>query len=155
MPETTPAVHRVFVYGTLLAGEPNHYRLTHDPIRDVPLAVPGRLLYRVATRPEFTLYNLGYFPGVVAKGDTAVLGEVYEVTDDVLASLDRLEGHPHHYRREARALADGTMAWIYVFAREVREGDSDFDGAKRIESGDWRSVSPYRKAQPFAESLAR
>jgi gamma-glutamylcyclotransferase (GGCT)/AIG2-like uncharacterized protein YtfP len=159
-PETTPADApvsfpvRVFVYGTLLAGEPNHRRLSEDAYGD-PAREPAKLLYRVCTRPEFTLYNLGYFPGVVAKGGTAVAGEVYEVGAEVLAALDRLEGHPHHYRREERILADGTRAWIYVYAHEVRDGDVDYDGARRIASGDWRSVSPWRAAQPFAESLTR
>ncbi len=113
---------RCFVYGTLLSGEPNHGVLRGS-----------RCLGAVSTPPRFTLVDLGAFPGMLAEGTTAILGEVYEVDDDVLAKLDRLEGHPRFYLRAPIVLAGWQRAETYFFptARAV--------GRSIIPSGDWRS----------------
>ncbi|MEZ4323566.1 MAG: gamma-glutamylcyclotransferase family protein, partial [Polyangiales bacterium] len=87
---------RVFVYGTLLAGEPNHRVLAG-----------ARLVANARTQPAFELRDLGPFPGLVSGGAHAVAGEVYEVDEATLAALDRLEGHPRFYRRTRIALEDG------------------------------------------------
>ena len=65
---------RVFVYGTLLAGEPNHRVLTG-----------ARLVAKARTEPAFELRDLGPFPGLVSGGAHAVAGEVYEVDEATLA----------------------------------------------------------------------
>ena len=71
---------RVFVYGTLRAGEPNHYLLdNHD------------LVTRARTEAAFELVSLGAFPAMIAGGATAVVGEVYEIDPVTLAALDRLD----------------------------------------------------------------
>ena len=111
---------RVFVYGTLRVGESNH-RLLHGYS---PLAT-------VRTAPAFELVSLGAFPAMVRGGRTAILGEVYEVHGDTLADLDRLEGHPDFYRREAIELADGSEVLAYVLPRAAAR---DFPP---IPSGDW------------------
>ena len=59
---------RVFVYGTLLAGEPNH-RLLEAASFVGPAETP----------PVFSLVDLGPFPALVGGGAGAVVGEVYEV----------------------------------------------------------------------------
>ena len=70
---------RVFVYGTLRAGEPNHYLLDHHD-----------LVARARTEAAFELVSLGAFPAMIAGGTTAVVGEVYEIDPVTLAALDRL-----------------------------------------------------------------
>ena len=72
---------RVFVYGTLLAGEPNHRLLAR-----------ARLVTEARTKPAFELRDLGSSPRLVRGGAHAVAGEVYEVDEATLAALDRLEG---------------------------------------------------------------
>lgn len=112
---------RVFVYGTLLSGEPNH-RLLAD----------AELVGAARTEPEFDLVSLGAFPAMVPGGGTAIAGEVYEVDPDTLEALDRLEGHPRFYRRRAVRLDDGGEVLAYLLTPDqVR-------GRPRITSGDWR-----------------
>lgn len=113
---------RVFVYGTLLAGEPNHRVLTG-----------ARLVAKARTEAAFELRDLGPFPGLVRGGAHAVVGEVYEVDEATLAALDRLEGHPRFYRRTRIALEDGAAVETYLLAPEQVEG------RPVIASGNWRS----------------
>ncbi|MBC7171469.1 MAG: gamma-glutamylcyclotransferase, partial [Polyangiaceae bacterium] len=68
---------RVFVYGTLLAGEPNHRMLAG-----------ARLVAEARTEPAFELRDLGPFPGLVRGGAHVVVGEVYEVDGSTLVALD-------------------------------------------------------------------
>ena len=112
---------RVFVYGTLLSGEPNHR-----------LLVDAALLGEARTEPAFELVSLGAFPAMVAGGRTAVCGEVYDVNADTLAALDRLEGHPRFYRRRRIRLEDGGVVLAYVFTSEQARGQP------AIASGNWR-----------------
>ena len=111
---------RVFVYGTLRTGEPNH-RLLHGY---KPVAT-------LRTAPTFELVNLGAFPGMTRGGSTAVVGEVYEVRAETLVDLDRLEGHPNFYRREAIELEDGREVSAYLLR------PADARGYRPIPSGDW------------------
>ncbi len=78
-PEPSPPRH-VFVYGTLRAGGSNdirRYRPTPQWVGQG--SVPG------------TLYDLGAYPGMALGGEGRVIGEVYMVSADVEAALDRLE----------------------------------------------------------------
>jgi len=118
---------RVFTYGTLMAGEGNHHLLAH-----------ARLVGEARTREEFTLYDLGSFPGIVRGGEDAILGEVYEVDEPTLAALDRLESHPRFYRRTTIRLATGEDVEAYVLPPEL------VAGRPIIPSGSWRT----RKAAP-------
>lgn len=113
---------RVFVYGTLLAGEGNHR-----------LLATAKLIGEARTEPAFELRDLGAFPGLVRGGAYAVVGEVYAVDTETLARLDVLEGHPRFYRRTCIALADGTHVETYLLTPEQVEG------RPVIVSGNWRS----------------
>jgi gamma-glutamylaminecyclotransferase len=112
----------LFVYGSLLSGLHNH-----------PLLAGSRLIGSDRTRPAFTLVDLGAFPALVAGGNTAVVGEVWEVDAATLARLDRLEGHPRWYRRTPIRLASRRHAETYLMAA------SQVDGRILITGGDWRA----------------
>jgi gamma-glutamylcyclotransferase (GGCT)/AIG2-like uncharacterized protein YtfP len=113
---------RVFVYGTLLAGEDNHR-----------LLATATLVGEARTKPAFELRDLGHFPGLVKGGTCSITGEVYEVDAPTLARLDALEGHPRFYRRTRIALDDGAKVETYLLAPE------QVAGCSVIASGNWRS----------------
>jgi gamma-glutamylcyclotransferase (GGCT)/AIG2-like uncharacterized protein YtfP len=112
---------RLFVYGTLLSGERSHRRLQGS-----------RLLGAYGTEPRYTLVSLGPYPALLESGTTSVTGEVYEVADRVLPTIDRFEGHPDLYERKGIRLLGGVDAEAYVLP--ATHGLA----AKVIESGDWR-----------------
>ena len=129
---------RVFVYGTLLSGEPNH-RLLAD----------AELVGAARTEPDFDLVSLGAFPAMIAGGATAIAGEVYEVDRPTLDALDRLEGHPRFYRRRAVRLDDGGEVLAYLLTPDqVR-------GRPRITSGDWRRARKESSCSPAASRRCR
>lgn len=117
-----PALRRVFVYGSLLAGLHNHHVLSG-----------ARLVGPARTPPTFTMFSLGGFPGVVRGGETAIEGEVYEVDAATLAALDQLEGHPRFYRRTPLRLEGGERAETYLLT------EAQVEGCAVVASGDWRS----------------
>lgn len=118
---------RVFVYGTLLSGGPNH-----------GLLADAALVGEARTEPAFDLVSLGAFPAMVPGGGTAIAGEVYEADPDTLVALDRIEGHPRFYRRRAVRLDDGGEVLAYLLTSDQARG------RPRITSGDWRRVRKER-----------
>ena len=116
---------RIIVYGTLRAGEPNHYLLDHHV-----------LVACARTEATFELVSLGAFPAMIAGGTTAVVGEVYEIDPVTLAALDRFEGHPRFYQRTAIRLEDGDEVLAYLLSPEQVRGKT------RIPSGDWLDANP-------------
>lgn len=118
----TDGKYRVFVYGTLMAGFGNNRLLQYGK---------ATFLGPATTLPQFTLISLGGFPGLLRGGETAVQGEVYEVDIETLTNLDRLEGHPHWYRREPVALEDGREIEGYIYLQPPPK-------VHVVESGSWR-----------------
>jgi len=112
---------KVFVYGTLKAGYGNNYLL-----RDATFVSAGY------THPKYDLYDLGPFPAVKRGGNAVVHGELYEVTQKEMDSLDLLEGYPNFYNRELTGVVDTEgkrhVAWIYYM---------DNCRGTLVESGNW------------------
>jgi gamma-glutamylcyclotransferase (GGCT)/AIG2-like uncharacterized protein YtfP len=90
-----PNKTQVFVYGTLRTNQHNAH-----------LLYTSEKLGLAQTIDKFMMFNVG-FPlcRLVNEGEEGhhnggfIKGEVYEVSDEVLAKLDRLEGHPNFYKR--------------------------------------------------------
>ena len=105
----------VFVYGSLKKGYTNHQLLKH-----AELLSEGRT--------HGIMLHLGGFPAIV-DGKAQVFGELYKVTPEILATLDRLEGHPHFYERRLVTIKpidqnDGEYlaeAWCYFLSRDSQE----------------------------------
>lgn len=97
---------RVFVYGTLKNGHGNHRLLARSG---------SKYLGRCFIEGRYKMLSLGGFPGIVSSGQVPmnrVVGEVYQVDEDTLQSLDWLEGHPKFYERR-KVPTPFKNAWCY------------------------------------------
>jgi len=71
------------------------------------------------TLSGYALYDLGRYPGILAKAGEEVAGEVYRVSDDMLSAMDEYEdeGSLYHRRRVTVTGEEGSMeVWVYVYA---------------------------------------
>ena len=107
-------MNRVFVYGTLKKGYGNH---------GVMQRAGGRFVEE-AVIDGFELYAVSSYPGVI-RGKGLVKGEVYDVPDEGMVHLDRLEGVPYLYQPEATITIDGQDVLVYLYQPELR-------GSKRL-----------------------
>ena len=127
--------HRVFVYGSLLPSLPNHdlYLSTSTLLGSTTTATADYLLVDSRNNFPYALDN-------VQESTVKLVGMLYEVSDETLARLDMLEGHPNFYRRKKIALADGSDAIAYLLHDEsTRKSIAlDTDRYKRVEDGDWK-----------------
>jgi gamma-glutamylaminecyclotransferase len=118
---TTEQSVLLFVYGSLLQGQSNHFWMRG-----------ARYLGAASTEPCFDLLDLGPFPALVADGATAVHGELYEVDAGLLARLDVFEDVPEMYRRDLVRLQGLAPAQAYLLQPQ------HVPGRPRVPSGDWR-----------------
>lgn len=141
-------MQKVFVYGSLLRGLCNSHLL-----RTSRLLQPGARTQDSA----FVLIDSGEaegypfaiksqeLPGAPA---TSLLGEVYEVTDSVLASLDKLEEHPNVYQREEIQYIGGSTcstAWMYILHDRAKLD------AIRDDVPQWDRQARYPLVQPLGD----
>src|SRR5205814_1029562 len=76
---TAMSAIRLFFYGTLKRGGKNHRLLAGQ-----------RFVSPAATAPRYRLFDLGPYPGLVeAAGGVSVRGELWDVTAEYLAPLDK------------------------------------------------------------------
>ena len=113
---------KVFVYGTLRRGEPNHYLLESAKYIGTTKTPEGL----------FVLHDLGPFPAaepVDVVWSPSIVGEVYEVDDETLKKLDTLEGVDSGFYRRIRVGTPLGECWIYVM--------DDVNDYPIISNGDW------------------
>ena len=101
---------KVFVYGTLMRGENNHHFLENSTF------------IRTAALKGYELYNVGWYPAII-QGEGIIPGELYEVPENDMASIDMLEGEGSLYIRKCELTADGSLAYIYEYAQETEDLD--------------------------------
>ena len=103
---------RVFVYGTLKNGHGNHR-----------LLATSKFLGRSYIEGRYKMLSLGGFPGLVASQslpEAHIVGEVYQVSEDVFQALDYLEGHPRFYER-MKVPTQYKNAWAYFLPEAYLE----------------------------------
>lgn len=117
---------KVFVYGTL--------RSDDDTGNSHLMEMRGGRRLEQGCTIEGVLYDYGWFPGVRLAGGSGrtVVGEVWEVTPEALATLDRYEGQLYCRRTVTVRTADGRD----ISGCEVYEAVS-VGGLPVIVSGDW------------------
>ena len=117
----------VFVYGTLRKGQRNDINLSQPPP-----------LYIGSTWVKGQLYRRGWYPGIRLGGEQSVLGEVYQVSAQLLAQLDVLEEvapvpSGEYQRIQMKVECAGQELLCEIYERSV-----DFAAQSTvIEEGDW------------------
>ena len=94
-----------------------------------------------------SLYDLGAYPGVLlSEANSSVIGEVYEVDDEILNKLDDIEASSDYVRTQVEVSLDtqGRRCWIYV-----PEGNPEFYLDRTlITSGDWAEYTRTKTDRP-------
>jgi gamma-glutamylcyclotransferase (GGCT)/AIG2-like uncharacterized protein YtfP len=115
--------HLVFVYGTLRRGD----------ARAMSIRFPDSKFIADA-KVSGSLYDLGAYPGLLLnESDSLVVGEVYEVDDEILKRLDDFEASSNYRRKqfEISLGASRKLCWTY-------EPEPEFYSLRTlITSGDW------------------
>ena len=114
----------VAVYGSLRSGMGNHhYYLSNSNYKGT-----------FPTEPEYTLHSLSAYPGLKLNGNTSVVMEVYEVDEDTLKNLNRLEGYrPGETSTFYDRIEINTpwgKAFTYIYVNKLSKDSI-------VESGDW------------------
>lgn len=88
---------KVFVYGTLKSGQPNHFWITDSSNGSAQLQSAGTTSEKypmvIATR-----YNIPFLLDLPGTGHP-ITGEIYAVDDNKLKQLDIVENYPKFYDR--------------------------------------------------------
>lgn len=102
---------KVFVYGTLLSGNSNHDYYLKESTLEGEAELDG-----------YTMYDLGYYPGIQRTEGGKVKGELYTVEEEKMEALDMLEGRGSLYDAVIENIHwNGVIvpAWVYVYKNEL------------------------------------
>ena len=123
----TEKQYPLFMYGSLMQGFGNHFR-----IRNIFSEMKKAILQ------GFDMYELWTYPGIIP-GKGQIHGELYyilpEYFETILKELDRIESGAG-YHRELKEVFDNEgitiLAYVYILNYDI------LDRCNKIESGDWR-----------------
>lgn len=93
---------KLFTYGSLMSGEPNHPVLTRCKAK----------FLKSDTLEAIKLSTRYPFPAIT-EGLGLVKGEVYEIDRAGIIHLDSFEGHPDFYQRREVVTESGETVWAY------------------------------------------
>jgi gamma-glutamylcyclotransferase (GGCT)/AIG2-like uncharacterized protein YtfP len=116
-------VDRLFVYGTLRAGQHARSLIADHVVRAVDATTQG------------TLVGFDDYPGLLDDGGTTVIGELVWLSDlaAAFALLDAYEGDDFiRVLKKVRVAEADEWAWCYLLADPRMAADG-----QRIDSGDW------------------
>ncbi|HEX8493600.1 MAG TPA: gamma-glutamylcyclotransferase family protein [Pyrinomonadaceae bacterium] len=126
--------HLVFVYGTLRRGGE----------RPMSARFPDSKFIADA-KVNGSLYDLGAYPGLfLNESNSSVIGEVYEVGDELLNELDDFEASTRYLRKEVEISlgSHSRSGWVYV-------PDTEFYSPRTlITSGDWMEYARTKTDWP-------
>lgn len=115
--------HRVFVYGTLMTGMRNHHRLVDGDARLIEKSAHHLGTISMKSRETDSGHRV---PMVVLEPAhqplAIVIGEVYEVSSQLLSTLDLFEGHPDVYARDKVFVQAENMfeeMWMYIYVADL------------------------------------
>ena len=123
----------VSVYGSLRFKMHNHNHYLKD----------AKLMGTYTTEPIYNLHSLGSFPALKLNGNHSIVMEVYEVDEETLKNLNRLEGY---YPGEKSTFYDRIeintpwgRAFTYIYVNELSKDSI-------VESGDWVAYKNKEKS---------
>jgi gamma-glutamylcyclotransferase (GGCT)/AIG2-like uncharacterized protein YtfP len=124
-----PSMVKIFVYGTLMQGMRNHSYLEK-----------ATFVGPASTKPEFELQYNGSIPAA-REGSEPIKGEVYEVDEATLLTLDVLEEVSDKlYEKREIELADGSAVTIYLGGNIF-----NFDTWEHVPNGDYKALVEGQK----------
>ena len=126
--------HLVFVYGTLRRGG----------VRSMSIRFPGAK-FIAAAEVSGGLYDLGAYPGLLLdESNSSVVGEVYEVDDEILTRLDEIEASSYYWREQVEISlgAHRRKCWIYA------PDPALYSDRTLITSGDWIEYAKTKTDRP-------
>lgn len=118
--------HKIAVYGSLRKGLYNYERHLKT----------SKYLGEFDTLPEFSMFDLGSYPGLKVGGSTSIKMDVFEVTEEVLSDINNLEGYsetnPEYNTFYDRITIDTPygQAFTYIYI-------PDTESKEKVYSGDW------------------
>lgn len=126
--------HLVFVYGTLRRGGAGAMSVRFPDAKFI-----------AGAKVNGSLYDLGAYPGLrLDESNSAVIGEVYEVDDEILNRLDAFEASSNYRRKqvEISLVTHKRTCWTY-------EPDPEFYSFRTlITSGDWMEYAKTKTDWP-------
>jgi gamma-glutamylcyclotransferase (GGCT)/AIG2-like uncharacterized protein YtfP len=128
--------HLVFVYGTLRRGGAGAMSIRFPQAKFIAEA-----------KVSGSLYDLGAYPGLLLnESSSLVIGEVYEVDDELLNELDAFEAASCYRRQQVEISlgSDRRVCWLYV--PEVEPGF--YSHRTLITSGDWMEYAETKTDWP-------
>lgn len=140
--------HLLFVYGSLRKGHHNHQRLSSSAF-----------LGTFRTREPYMMIGLRSRAYPYAYPDETggpVAGELYSVSAETIAFLDRMEGHPTVYCRTLVALDswDGPAEMYVLVESKIKKTLQNYGTMSRrfvhIPSGDWADFTGIVQKQTTA-----
>ncbi len=129
--------HLVFVYGTLRRGGAGAMSIRFPNSKFIADA-----------KVSGSLYDLGAYPGLLLnESNSLVIGEVYEVDDELLNRLDEFEASSNYLRKQVEISLDAhrKVCWVY-------EPNPEFYSPRTlITSGDWIEYAKTKTDWPEDE----
>lgn len=98
----------LFVYGTLKQNYSSHSKLKGSKYLGEATTANPYLLLQSTTKQ---------FPFLVSVPVAPITGELYEINDSTLRSLDFYEGHPDYFKRILIPLTNNEEAWCYFYTQ--------------------------------------
>ncbi|MES2975961.1 MAG: gamma-glutamylcyclotransferase family protein [Pseudomonadota bacterium] len=125
MPEAAP--RHVFVYGTLRRGEVN----------DITKLSPAPR-YVGTGMTTGTLYQMGWYPGLVLGGGQRVVGEVYEISAQLERRLDEIEEvYPQPTNEYFKRMITVSVEGLDIECVVYEINPARVQGKDLIGTGDW------------------
>lgn len=112
----------VFVYGTLKQTHGNHMVIG----RFNPTLIGDKVAVQ-----NYSMASLGAFPAAYPDNGGTIMGELYEVGEEALQPLDRLEGYPGFYDRTEVETEHGNALMYFIDQENLRTP------LNKVESGWW------------------